>query len=407
MNSLKFQHPQPNWVAAATEQLGAMIAMRRDLHAHPELAFKEHRTALQIEAALEGLGVPSSRLAGTGVIGLIRGGRPGPVIGLRADMDALPLSDTKSVPYRSVVPGVGHLCGHDAHVAMLVGVAGMLAGRRDDLAGTVKLVFEPAEEVMGVDADSGAELLIEAGVLEDPDVTAMLGCHVYPDYVSGTVATRAGTIMSGMDTFRLLIKGKESHTAQSHEGRDAIVGAAAVVTALQSLISREHPTSGVGSLNIGRIEGGKAINLLAEQVVLEGSVRTSDEAWRDGLAERFNRIVAGVLAAYGCDYELDYDARHIPATINDTGTSEAVMLAAATVVDLTMIERMAEPRLAAETFWHYANRVPSCFWLLGVAKRGADVAPSHHSMFDIDESALATGAAVTAAATWTLLHELA
>lgn len=396
----------PDWVAAAAEQLPAMIRLRRDLHAHPELAFEEHRTAEVIERELAALGVATSRLTTTGVIGLIEGSRPGPVIGLRADMDALALNDDKDVPWKSTIPGVGHLCGHDAHVAMLIGVAAVLVAHRENLAGSVKLIFEPAEEIMGVATAPGAQQLVEAGVLDDPRVDVMLGCHVYPDYPSGTVATRAGTIMAGMDTFTLDIVGRESHTAQSHEGRDAIVASAAVINALQTLISREHPTSGVGSLNIGTICGGKAMNLLAERVTMTGSVRTSDEGWRDGLAQRFERIVTATAAAYGCTAELDYDSRHLPATINDPDIAEVVLQCAAAVNEPERVERMAEPRLAAETFRHYAERVPSCFWLLGVAPEHGSVAPSHHSMFDIDEPAMATGVAVTASATWQLLHDL-
>lgn len=394
-----------DWRELGRAHQDAMVSLRRDLHAHPELAYAEHRTAGRVTAALDALDIPFEEgVGGTGVVGLVTGMRPGPVVAVRADMDALPFQDDKEVEYRSTVPGVAHLCGHDAHVAMQVGLAGVLAELRPVMAGTVKLVFEPAEEIMGVDTPAGARLLVEAGVLEDPPVDAMLGCHVYPDYPTGTVACRGGNMLAGMDIFRLEVLGRESHTAQSHEGRDAILAAAHIVTALQALVSREHPSTGVSSLNIGRIEGGKAINVLADRVVLEGSLRTADEEWRDGAAQRFERVVAGVAAAFDCEYRLRYDSRHLPATINDPALATAVLQTAADLYGAGAALRMPEPRLAAESFRFYAEKVPSAFWLLGVGnpRRGAAYA-SHHNRFDLDEDALSVGVAVTAATVWRLL----
>lgn len=401
--------------AAARDDLPRMIRMRRDLHAHPEMAFDEHRTARLVADELSGLGFEVRAGVGdtTGVVGILRGGRPGRTVALRADMDALPFEDEKAVAYRSTVSGVMHACGHDAHVAMQLGVARIAAARRDLWPGTLVLVFEPAEEMIGLEWTSGAQRLVEAGVLDDPAVDGIFGCHVMPDYPTGTVATRAGSMLAGSDVFELDILGRESHTAQVDAGRDAILCAAQVIVALQSLVSREHPLTGVGNLTIGTISGGKALNLLADRVHMTGSARTADETWRDGLRDRIERVVRGVTEAMGCRYELTYRSRQLPATVNDPAMADllldvasagaaAVEGGAAGAGELRSIPfRMPEPRLAGETFHEYSDRVPGGFWLLGVGNASKGIVhPSHHNLFDLDEEAMAVGAGMSACAAW-------
>lgn len=382
-----------------------VTGIRRQIHAQPELAWEEHNTALLVRQTLDALGITyRSDVVGTTVIATVGDPATGPVVGLRADMDALPFDDHKEVDYRSRVPGVAHLCGHDTHVAMLLGALRLLTERGEPGRGAVVAVFEPAEEIMVGEAITGAQAIVESGAVDHLDV--MVGCHVYPDYPTGTVATRPGSIMAGMDTFDLTIRGLESHTAQAHEGRDAILAAAAVVQNLHSAFGRRHPTDGVGSLNVGTISGGKARNLLADEVTMTGSVRTADEKWRDGLGDLFERAVAGTVQAFGCEYELDYTSRMHPATVNDPTAIEAV-LAAATRVEGAIPLRMAEPRLAAESFRYYADRAPTAFWLLGVGNDTKGVtAASHHNLFDVDEDALPIGASVTAEAATSLLESL-
>jgi len=376
--------------------LPRVIAIRRDLHTHPELAYQERRTASVVESVLRELGLEiRTGVARTGVIGLLRGARPGRTLALRADMDALPMDDQLRAPYASTVPGAAHKCGHDAHTAMLLGTAMILSSLRSYLAGNVKFLFEPAEEILGTDLKPGAQLMVEEGALDDPKVDAVIGCHVFPEYPSGRIALRAGPVMTGTDLLDITIIGKESHTATPEKGVDAIVVAAHVLSALQILVSREASPTGSLVVHIGTIHGGRARNILADRVEMTGSVRTSDLSLRPKLHERIERVVSGVAQSMRASYELRYIGNYLPAVVNDPQITQLVAEAARGVLGEERVIWLPQPRLAGESFFNYSERVPSTFWFLGTGNptKGTDL-PSHHPRFDIDEEAMATGMAV-------------
>ncbi len=373
-----------------------VIGIRRDLHAHPELAFQEKRTAAVVEGVLRDLGIEVRTGVGrTGVIGLLRGARPGRTIALRADMDALPMDDQLEAPYASTVRGVAHKCGHDAHTAMLLGTAMVLSGLRDRLSGNVKFLFEPAEEIVQSKCEEGAELMVAEGALEDPPVDAVIGCHVFPELPTGHVAVRAGVIMTGMDLIDITVIGRETHTATPEKGVDAIVVAGQVLGALQALTSRETSPTESLVIHIGTIHGGQARNILADRVEMTGSVRTSSLALRPLLRERVERVVRGVAESMRASYELKWTSNYLPAVVNDPAIARLVADAGREVLGEDRVEWLSLPRPAGESFYHYSNRVPGAFWFLGSGNPmlGTDL-PSHHPRFDVDEEALPAGVAV-------------
>jgi amidohydrolase len=402
--------------AVAREVAPAAVEWRRALHAQPELAYHEHQTAARVAAVLNTLDLEVRTGVGgtTGVVGLLHGrghdpvGRDGgagrgTVVAIRADMDALPMGgeDPKDVPYRARVPGARHACGHDAHVAMALGAAQALARLRDRWVGTVKFLFEPAEECLGTDLKPGAVALVEAGVLDEPPVDAVLALHVFPEYPAGSVAVRAGVIMTGMDLLDVDVLGQEAHSSTPQKGVDAIVAAAHVILALQTLASREiDPTEAV-AVNLGSIQGGQGPrNLLADRVTLRGLVRASDPALRAELPERVTRIANHAAAALRARCEVKV-IPFLPPVHNHPALTERFIAAAAAALGPERVLRLPLPRLVGESFFAYSERVPSVFAFLGTgnpAKPGT-LWPSHHPQFDIDEDALESGiVALTAAA---------
>jgi amidohydrolase len=387
-------------LAAAESQREHLVAVRRQIHAHPELAFQEVQTArlLADEAGKLGLSVRAG-VAGTGVIGLLAGAKPGKTVALRADIDALPLADLKEVPYASQTPGVGHLCGHDAHAAMALGAAAILQGLRDEWSGNVKFLFEPAEEMANASGVSGARAMVEAGALTDPDVDAVFALHVFPEWPTGSVAVRAGSIMAGHSKFRVAILGHEAHPTTPQLGVDAGLVAAEVLQALYTLPGRIVDPGDAFTLSVGVIQGGAAYNLVPARVEMVGSLRTGDEERRPRFREDVERVIHGVCAAHGASYELDYEPYTFPATCNDPALTERFARGVGQVLGQEKVVWLAGPRLAGETFHEYARLVPAVFAFLGTgnADKGTTYS-SHHSQFDIDEDALPLGAAALAGA---------
>ena len=366
-----------------------LSATRRALHEHPELGFHEVRTAALVAERLRGLGLEvQAEVATTGVVGLLRGTRPGRTLLLRADMDCLPVQEATGAPYASRVPGQMHACGHDGHVAMLLGAAEVLAGRRERLAGAVKLVFQPAEEGPG-----GARPMIEAGVLEGPRVDAAFGLHLLNDFPVGTVALRPGPLMAATDRITIQVRGRGGHGAAPHQAVDSVLVAAHVVTALQAIASREvAPTTPV-VVTVGTIHGGFRYNVIAPEVELTGTVRSFDAALRQALPGRIERIARGVAAAFGAEAEVRYELGY-PATLNDPGMTSLVRAVAATVVGDAGLVAM-EPLMGGEDMSYFLEAVPGCYAFIGSANpaRGLDH-PHHSPRFDFDEAALPIGVQV-------------
>ena len=372
------------------EIMPGVVADRRDFHVHPELAYEEVRTAGIVADRLRALGVEDVRtgIAQTGVTGLIRGRKAGagPTVLLRADMDALPILEENEVEYRSQSPGVMHACGHDAHTAMLMGVARLLNERRDEFPGTVKLLFQPAEE----SPPGGAKPMIDAGVLEDPKVDAAFGLHIHQDGPVGTIELRPGPAMAAADRFHMVVRGKGGHGAKPQDSIDPIVIGAQIVTALQTLVAREVDPTEEAVVTVGTFMAGKAFNVIPDTAELGGTVRTFNAQNRDLLERRIGDLARGIAAAMGGDVDYSY-TRGYPATVNDPDMTELVREEAARVVGEESV-RHAPLMMGAEDFSYFLEAVPGAFWFVGSQnpERGL-VWGHHHPRFDLDEEAMAIG----------------
>jgi amidohydrolase len=370
--------------AALTRVFDDVVRWRRQIHEHPELGFAEERTSALVEETLRAAGIATSRVAKTGVVGVLKGARPGKVIALRADMDALPLDERSGEPFSSKVPGVMHACGHDAHTAMLLGAATSLASEREQLAGTVKFFFQPAEEGPG-----GALPMIEAGVMCQPTVDAVAMLHVSPILAAGTLATRRGAMSASCDDFAIVIHGRGGHGAYPHGAVDTIPIAAEIVSATQRIASREIDPLQPVVVSIGVIRGGYRRNIIADQTVLEGTIRCLDETVRKSIPERLERIVKGVCDAHRARYEIEFEFGY-PSVYNDPALVDRACAilrdAGETIVELP------EPSMGAEDFAYFAQAAPGVYLRLGVGFPGVPDPPMAHSPeFRLDESALATG----------------
>lgn len=383
-----------------------LIQVRRDLHRHPELAYQEERTARIVAQRLTDLGMGvRTGVARTGVVGLLEGKEKGKVVGIRVDMDALPIADEKECDYKSITPGVGHLCGHDAHTAIGLGVAAILSSFRESFSGSVKFLFQPAEEHLDSACSSGAKLMIEDGALESPPLDALLGIHLWPEMPVNQIGIRSGVILTGLNLFQILVRGKRSHTARSDLGVDAILAASHIVLALQSLVSREAPPSEPINLNIGTIRGGQAPNTLAEEVTMVGSVRASNPKVGDLLPEKMRRIIEGVAMGLQAEARLHYQA-YLPPLLNEAGITRLVEEAAWGIFPREQVVRLDLPRLAGDDFAYMAQRVPACYVFLGAGSETKGIVhPSHHGRFDIDEDCLPVGVALLSIAALRFLEQ--
>lgn len=366
------------------------IELRRDFHRHPELGMQEIRTGNKVAAYLAACGLEVTRLNQTGVCGLLRGDRPGPVLLLRADMDALPIREETDLPFKSVNDGVMHACGHDAHTAMLLVAAKILSGMKKDLKGNIKFVFEPNEE------NVGALAMIEEGLLEDPRVDACLGLHVWSPLRTGQVGITPGPVMAGMAHFELVIKGRGGHTATPQDAVDPILAAAAVVQGVQAIQTREidvlkEPTV----IMFGKIQGGTASNVIPDSVALSGTLRYLFEGPQDSPdnpKNRFERVVSSICAAHRAGYEITYRYSH-PTLVNHPEMA-ALIGSVASRLSQPPPEIVSFVTLAGEDFSEFAARLPGVFCFIGAGKTGKENFPHHHPNFDIDEDALQTGLAL-------------
>lgn len=370
-----------------------LTAWRRDLHRHPELAFQEHRTAGVVAEHLARLGLEVRTGVGrTGVVGLLEGAADGPTVMLRFDMDALPIHEETGLPFASQHPGRMHACGHDGHTAIGMGVATLLAERQAELAGRVKFVFQPAEEV-----GAGAQAMIADGALADPRPDVAFGLHLWSQYPVGQAVIRSGPQWASADRFDIEIVGRGTHGALPHTGVDAVVVAAYAVVQLQSVISRSLDPLQPAVLTIGTLHTGGAFNVVAERVQMSGTLRTFDEAVRTGVIDRMHAVLQGVTAAHGASYTLRF-SEYVPPLANHPEPTERLRRVAAAILGE---EAISEGTLitAAEDMAEFLKRVPGCYFVLGARPAGAERGEPHHSpRFNIDEAALPLGAAILAAA---------
>lgn len=369
------------------ETFDRLIHLRRALHRYPELAWQEQRTAVTIAASLRELGLEPRPIAETGLVVDLPGEVEGPIIALRADTDALPIHEQTGLPFASSRPGIMHACGHDGHSAMLVGAAALLCTRRRRLP--VRLFWQPAEELGG-----GAEALIAEGVLDG--VGLVFGGHIDPAFPTGELIVTDGTVNASTDTLRVVVKGQRAHAARPHQGVDAILAAAAIVTAAQSIVARELGPGEPAVLTFGTFHAGDAANVLAGEAVLEGTARAYSPAVRARLHAALARLAAGVAAAHGASAVVEVLSA-TPAVINAPGPTAIARRAAIAVVGAERVKPLPGPNMGGEDFAAYLERVPGAFIRFGAARPGAAFSPAHSSHFDFDEGAIAIGAAWLAA----------
>jgi len=377
-------------LAAAREILPWMIAIRRDLHQHPELGLEEHRTSAKVRALLDEMGIEhEDGLGGTGVLGIIRGDGKGRVAALRADLDALPIQDDKDVAYASKVPGRMHACGHDVHTTILLGAARLLEKEKTSFAGTVKLLFQPAEETVG-----GAKLMIEAGALENPRVDAIFGLHVDPGLEIGTVGLHYGQRNASSDDITIVVRGKAAHAAYPYEGVDAIVAAAQVITSLQTIVSRNVDAREAAVVSLGTIHGGTQTNILADRVELMGTVRCLNQATRDLVLQRIRETAEAVAHGMGARAEVTIEPSYDPV-VNDDSMVDIVREGSRGLLGDDGVVIFEKPQMGVEDFGYYLREVPGAFYSLGVRNEADGIVHSvHHGLFDVDESAMAIGVAL-------------
>ena len=376
-------------------------SMRRDFHAHPELGFQEVRTAGIVARELSALGLEvRSGVGGTGVVALLEGVKPGPVVLVRADMDALPIHEETGASYASQNPGVMHACGHDGHTAVLLTVAKILNSHRSELAGTVKFMFQPAEEGMG-----GAEKMIAAGVLENPSVDTALALHVWNEKPVGWIGIGNGPVMAGAEIFKIKVLGKGGHGAAPHLGVDPVLAAAQIVSALQGIVARNVAPLQTAVVSVCTIHGGETFNVIPPAVLMTGTIRTFEAGVRNLVLERFEKIVHSIAEGMGCQVEIDLQLL-TPATINQSDSAIRVQAIARRLFPEGELDTANYITMGSEDFSYVLEKIPGCFFFIGSANsnKGLD-AGHHHPRFDFDEAALPHGAALMAATIADLLKK--
>lgn len=363
------------------------IAIRNQIHANPELSYKEFATSQLIQDQLRSIGIPYQTMATTGVVGIIEGKNPGSrIVGLRADMDALPIQEANDVPYKSANPGVMHACGHDVHTTCLLGAAKILQQTRETWEGTVKLVFQPGEEVN----PGGASMMIKEGVLENPRPQAMIGMHVHPGLKTGRFSFRSGMVMASADELYITICGKGGHAAAPHMTVDTLLVASHIVVGLQQIISRNNNPFNPSVLSITAINGGNTTNVIPSEVKMMGTFRAMNEDWRFKAHEIIRRQVTEIAALMGATAELYIDVGY-PFVMNDESLTNTAHELAADYMGEENVEE-TELRMGAEDFAYYSHQVPSTFFRLGVMNKEKGITSGVHTpTFNIDEGAIEYG----------------
>jgi len=388
--------------AAAAALEAKVIGWRRDFHQHPELSNREARTARVVAGHLRALGLEvQTGVAHTGVVGLLDSGKPGPVIALRADMDALPVTEQVDLPFASKARttfngqevGVMHACGHDCHVAVLMGVAEILAGMKTQVQGCIKFIFQPAEEGPPAGEEGGAALMIKQGVLENPKPDVIFGLHVFAGIEAGRIAYRPGPTMASADRIRIVVNGRQTHAALPWRGVDPIVISSQIVLGLQTIISRQVDVSlEPAVLSIGAIRGGIRDNIIPDSVEMLGTVRTFDEAMRADIRDRIRNTVEMIAKSAGATAQVEFDSAY-PVTVNDVPLTGRMVPTLERVAGKEKVF-VGQKITGYEDFSHYQQKIPGFFYFVGITPPGVDrkqSAPNHSPRFFVDESALLLG----------------
>ena len=383
---------------AISKNLNTIIDLRHQIHQYPELGNREYKTAKLVAKHLRSLGIEvETDIAYTGVVGILKGNKPGPVVAVRADMDALPVTEETDLSFKSTVKttylnkevGVMHACGHDIHTSVQLGVASVLASMKRSLPGTVKFIFQPAEEGPPPGEEGGADLMLKEGVFANLKPSAIFGLHTHPGLAVGELGLTIGPAMAAVDHFIITIKGKQSHGAYPHKSVDPIIMATEAVGAFQTIRSRSLSPLEPSVVTVGIIRGGERFNIIPEQVHLEGTVRTYNPEVQDMVEHRMNKILEGITLAYGGSFELDYD-RGTPATINDPELAKQMIPTMERVVGKNNL-KFLDPVMGGEDFAFFANEVPGMYYRLGVLKPGTTSGWVHTPTFRADDSCLEVG----------------
>lgn len=369
-----------------------VVETRRDIHRHPELGYRETRTAALVADRLRTLGFDEVRtgVGRTGVVGILKGGRPGKVVAVRADMDALPIPELNDVPYKSTVDGVKHACGHDAHVAIALGVAEVLSRLRSQLPGTLLMLFQPAEEGDPDGGKTGALRMLDDGLFASPRPSAIFGLHVLPTIDAGVIGLNIGPAMASADRFTLTVIGQKTHGAYPHTGIDPVPIAAEIVMALQTIPSRQMNAVSPTVVSVGEIKGGNRYNIIADKVELTGTVRTLSKDGPATVRAKMEAIARGVTGAYGATYTLNY-VEGTRVTFNEPALARQTRAVLSAVAgDSNVIE--PPPQMGAEDFSYYQREMPGVFFFLGVRNQAKKItAMVHTEYFDLDEDTLQLG----------------
>jgi amidohydrolase len=375
-----------------------IVELRHRLHQNPELSNRETKTAELVAAHLRSLGLEArTGIAKTGVVALLKGGKPGPLIAVRADMDALPVVEQTDLPFKSTKKdtflgqevGVAHACGHDIHTSVQLGVASVLAGMKQDLPGSILFIFQPAEEGPPAGEKGGADLMLAEGLFKEYKPTAVFALHSFPELTVGQVGFNPGPTMAAVDQFRIKIKGKQSHGAYPHQSIDPIVIGSEVVMAFQTIRSRNLPPLEPSVLTVGIFRGGERFNIIPGEVALEGTVRTYNEDVRTEVERRMREILDGITRANGASFEMEYQ-KNAPATVNDPGLAQRVQPLLQRIAGADNV-KIVEPSMGGEDFAYFANEVPGFYYRLGVLKPGTTSGGLHTPTFRGDDGAVPVG----------------
>jgi amidohydrolase len=389
----------------ATEIFPQLVATRRDIHQHPELGFKETRTAGLVADRLRALKFDEVRtgVGGTGVVGILKGGKPGKVVAIRADLDALPIQEAITPAYKSLVPNVNHSCGHDGHTSMLLGIADVMSRMRADLPGTLMFVFQPAEEGDPAGGKTGAVQMLEAGLFGMPKPEAIFGMHLDPQIPVGQVGTLSGPAMASSSRFEAKIIGKKTHGAMPHTGIDPIPIASQVVSAFQTIPSRQVDAQTPMVLTVGSIHGGNRYNVVADSVELQGTVRTFTADGPATVKAKMEAILKGVTSSYGASYEVNFYT-NAPVTFNEAKLAAASTAAIAGALGAANVIKPAL-QMVSEDFAYYQQQIPGFYFFVGIKNEAKGITAMWHTEFyDMDEDALKVGVRAMSAAVLDYLH---